>query len=200
MLRNLAFASLAFASLAPAAFAQQTATPGAAPATNTTTTRSAGTAAQKPVSDPLFAAAAAAGGLKEVTLAQLGEQKATDPELKKFSQHMIAEHTKMNSELMTLASQKQAPLPRTLSPEATFCAESLAGLSGEEFDACYAKAQLVTHMDSLATFEAEAERGLDPDMKALAAKGVPHIKEHLKMIKPIAMRYEEKMKEKKGEK
>ena len=37
-------------------------------------------------------------------------------------------------------------------------------------------------------------------MKALAAKGVPHIKEHLKTIKPIAMRYEEKMKEEKGEK
>ena len=27
-------------------------------------------------------------------------------------------------------------------------------------------------------------------MKALAVKGLPHIKEHLKEIKPIAMRYE----------
>ena len=181
MIRKLALAALSVAILAPAAQAQTS-------------------AAKMGVSDPLFAAAAACGGLKEVTLAQLGEKKATDPELKKFSQHMVAEHTKMNSELMTLAAKKQIPLPRTLSPEATFCAESLNGLSGEEFDACYAKAQLVTHMDSLATFEAEAERGMDPEVKALAAKGVPHIKEHLAMIKPIAMKYEEKMKEKKGEK
>ena len=73
---------------------------------------------------------------------------------------------------------------------AQFCAQSLAGLSGEHFDRCYAKAQLVVHMESVATFEAESERGMDPDVKALAAKALPHIKSHLKMIKPIAKKYE----------
>ena len=42
----------------------------------------------------------------------------------------------------------------------------------------------------MALFEAEAERGQDAEVKALAAKGVGHIKGHLKEIKPIAMRYE----------
>jgi putative membrane protein len=77
-----------------------------------------------------------------------------------------------------------------------FCAQSLAGLSGEEFDRCYAKAQLMAHMDAVAMFEAEAERGLDPDVKALAARALPQIKSHLKMIKPIAQKY---MKEKEAE-
>ena len=40
-------------------------------------------------------------------------------------------------------------------------------------------------------FEAEAERGQDPEVKALAAKALPHIKHHLATIKPIAMRYEQ---------
>jgi hypothetical protein len=40
-------------------------------------------------------------------------------------------------------------------------------------------------------FEAEAQRGQDGAMKALAAKSLPHIKDHLKAIKPIAMRYEQ---------
>lgn len=207
MLRSFALAALAAASVAPAALAQNATQDRPATATGRTAapgqvapSASGHTAEKRPVSDPLFAAAAATGGLTEVTLAELGEQKATNPELKKFSQHMIAEHTKMNAELMALATQKSLPLPKTLPANAAFCAQSLAGLSGEDFDACYAKAQLVVHMDSLAAFEAEAERGQDADMKALAAKGVPHIKEHLKMIKPIAMKYEEKMKEKKGEK
>src|SRR5918998_1098059 len=69
-------------------------------------------------------------------------------------------------------------------------AAALAGLSGEKFDRCYAKAQLIIHMDSVAMFEAEAERGQDPAVKALAAKSLPHIKHHLAMIKPIAERYE----------
>jgi len=193
MTRSLTLACLAAALAAPSAFAQQTQTQ------TTTTPRTAAnagqqpqTAGQAPVSDALFASAAASGGLAEVTLAELGVQKATDPELKRFSQRMVDEHTRMNSELTTLASQKQIPLPRTPDARATFCAQSLAGLSGQEFDKCYAKAQLMIHMDSAAAFQAESERGQDPQVKALAAKSLPHIKDHLKTIKPIAMKYMDK--------
>ena len=49
------------------------------------------------VSDPLFAHAAADGGLAEVTLSEIGVQRATDPELKTFSKRMIDEHTRMNA-------------------------------------------------------------------------------------------------------
>jgi len=117
-------------------------------------------------------------------------QKATDPELKKFSQKMIDDHTRMNQELKTLAAQKGIPLSNAVDVRARFCAQSLAGLSGEEFDKCYAKAQLTAHMEAVAAFEAESQRGQDRDLKALAAKSLPHIKEHLAMIKPIAMRFE----------
>jgi len=183
MTRTLTIASAAaaaFALTAPAAHAQKMA-PG------------------KPVSDARFAAAAAVGGAAEVQLAELGVKMATDPELKKFSQEMIAAHTKMNSELMSMASQKQVTLPRTIDDRAAFCAESLGGLSGEEFDRCYAKAQLLVHMEAVATFTAEAERGQDSAMKAMAAKALPHIKHHLMTIKPIAMRYEKEEKEEKKE-
>jgi len=149
-----------------------------------------GTTAQRPVSDELFAAAAASGGLAEVNISQIGLQRATDPELKRFSQQMVEEHTRMNQELMNLVSQKRIAIPQTIDARAQFCAESLAGLTGQEFDKCYAKAQLVIHMDSVAMFEAEAKRGMDPDVKALASKALTHIKQHLKEIKPIAMRYE----------
>lgn len=37
-------------------------------------------------------------------------------------------------------------------------------------------------------FEAEAERGMDPDVKALAAKSLPHIKSHVKTLEPIAQK------------
>ncbi len=147
-------------------------------------------AGQSAVNDGLFAAAAADGGLTELTLSQLGVQKATDPELKRFSQLMLEEHTRMNNELTSLAAQKGMRVPDMVNVRSQFCAQSLAGLSGEEFDHCYAKAQLLVHMDAVATFEAEAKRGTDPDVKALAAKALPHIKSHLKMIKPIAMKYE----------
>ncbi len=142
------------------------------------------------VPDALFAAAAGAGGLAEVNVSEIGLQRATDPELKQFSQRMIDDHSKVNQELANLTMRKGMRIPVGIDSRAQFCAESLSGLSGEEFNRCYAKAQLVMHMDAVSAFEAEAHRGQDPDIKALAARTLPVIKEHLKAIKPIAMRYE----------
>ena len=180
MIRTMTLAALSVALVVPSVHAQAQ-TRAQAPASSS---------AKEGVSDSLFAVAAADGGLTEVALAELGVQKATDPELKKFSQQMVQEHTKLNGELTALATRKGLTLPRSISAGHQFCAQSLAGLTGEEFDLCYAKAQLVAHMASVAMFEAEAERGQDAELKALAAKGLPHIKQHLKEIKPIAMKYE----------
>lgn len=148
------------------------------------------TGAWSPVPDALFAAAAASGSMAEVNVSQIGLQRASDPELKQFSQQMIEDHTRMNQELVNLVALKRIGIPQTIDARAQFSAESLAGLSGHDFDKCYAKAQLVMHMDAVATFEAEARRDQDPDLKALAARALPKIKHHLKEIKPIAMRYE----------
>jgi putative membrane protein len=152
------------------------------------------------VSDPLFLTAAAGAELAEVSLSELGAQKATDPELKKFSQQMIQEHTRMNGQVQALAAQKGVPIPRAVDARAAFCAQSLAGLSGEEFDKCYARAQCVAHMESLAMFEAEAERGADPQIKQLASQGVQHIRDHLHQIKPIAEKYMKDEKDQKDQK
>ena len=162
---------------------------------NTTTPRAG-------VNDGLFAQTAAISGMSELNLSELGVQKATDAELKKFSQRMIDDHTRMNNELKALAARKRITLPLAVDTRSQFCVESLAGLSGEEFDRCYAKAQMVAHMEACAAFEAEAERGQDPDLKALAKKGLPVIKEHYKMFKPIAKKYmkEEEEREESSEK
>ena len=140
--------------------------------------------------DALFAAAGGSGGLAEMNVSQIGFLRATDPQLKQFSQRMIDDHTKLNQQMMNVVTRKGISVPEVIDARAQFCAESLAGLSGEKFDECYATAQLVMHMDAVAIFEAEAHRGQDPDIRALAASALPIIKEHLKTIKPIAMRYE----------
>jgi len=150
----------------------------------------ANSARPAPVDDRLFAAAAADSGATEVAMSRLGVQKATHAELKRFSQMMIDEHTKLNDELRQTAGEKGIALPREVGPCALFALQSLTGLSGEEFDRCYAEAQMVAHKDSYAAFKAESERGQDPAVKALAAKALPRIREHLEMIRPIAERFE----------
>jgi putative membrane protein len=180
MYRTLTLAVLTVALAAPAVFAQQA--PPAQPRPATAAPAATG------VNDSLFALAAADCGLAELTLSQLGTERATDPELKRFSQKMMDHHNRLNQELASVAGQRGIGLPRTIGVRAQFCAQSLAGLTGERFDRCYAKAQLVAHMETVAAFEAESERGLDPQIKAFAARALPQIKEHLAQIKPIAMK------------
>ena len=74
---------------------------------------------------------------------------------------MIEDHTPLNKELLQTAGQKRMAIPTTLGPCARFCLQSLSGLSGEDFDRCYAKAQLAAHMEAVAAFKAESERGRD---------------------------------------
>jgi len=161
-----------------------------ATAFSATTAHAQATAGSAAVNDWLFAEAAAVSGMAEVTLSEIGLKKATDGDLKKFSQEMIDEHTHINRELAALAAQKRIALPRQVDARAQFCSQSIAGLSQEHFDRCYAKAQCIAHMEAVAAFEAEADRGQDPDMKAFASKYLPRIKEHLNKIKPMAMKYE----------
>lgn len=142
------------------------------------------------VDDSLFAGAAAESGAFEVAMSRLGLEKAVDPELKRFSQMMIDDPTKTNEELSRTASAKGIALPAEVGVCPRFKLQSLAGLSGEEFDKCYAEAQAVAHKDAIAIFKAEAERGRDADVKALAAKALPRIQGHLEMSMPVAMKFE----------
>lgn len=180
----------ALAALVAASTVQAQATKARAPANAPTNTTKAADD-HTPINDALFAQAAAASGMTEVAVGQIGEQKATDSQLKEFSQRVVADHTKMNQELMDLASRKGIALPAQIDPRGQFAIHSLGSESPEAFDRCYAKAQLAIHLEAVGVFEAEAKRGQDPEVKALAAKALPKIKEHLSMLKPIVMKYDD---------
>lgn len=162
-----------------------------APANAPTAANAQAAADQAPINDALFAQAAAASGMSEVAVGEIGERKATDPQLKEFSQRVVADHGKMNQELMDLAARKGIALPAQIDPRGQFAIHSLGGEPTDTFDRCYAKAQMAIHLEAMGVFEAEAKRGQDPELKALAAKALPKIKEHLNMLKPIAKKYEE---------
>jgi len=149
-----------------------------------TEARAQGTAA--PISDKLFAAAAAGAGMSEVAMGELALQRGADSETKTFAQTMVADHSKANKELMALAGAKGIPLPATLPVQDQAAAEVLGGLQGEMFDREYAKQQLAAHLCAVQLFHAEATRGQDPDLKAFAAKTLPHLKQHLMTVHKLA--------------
>jgi putative membrane protein len=127
---------------------------------------------------------AAAGGMAEVELGRLASQKAQNPEVKKFAQMMVTDHTKANAELKTLAARKNVTLPTGLDSSHQSVMERLNGLTGAEFDRAYVEAMVEDHEDTVELFEANADDA-DADIKAFAAKNLPVVKGHLDMIKGI---------------
>jgi putative membrane protein len=136
-------------------------------------------AGRGPVNDRLFAMAAAAGGLAELTTSNLALQRTENPEIRQLAQRMIADHTRANQELLSLAGARGIGVPATLDIKDQAAADVLNGLRRDEFDRAYIRGQVASHMCAVALFEAESQRGGDPELRAFAAKTLPTLREHL---------------------
>lgn len=76
-------------------------------------------------SDKHFITKVAESSEKEVAIAQLAAEKATDPGVKSYAQQLIDDHQKMNSELMQLAQRKGVALENSKSSR-----HSMHGMTG----------------------------------------------------------------------
>ena len=131
--------------------------------------------------DKLFVVQAAQGGLAEVQLAQLAQQKSQSDTVKKFAQNMIDDHTPNNEKLTQLATTKGLNPPTNPSAAQQKMMASLQGLDGSKFDHAYLTGQVKAHNAMLKLFEREATNGHDADLKSFAETTVPTIQKHITM-------------------
>jgi putative membrane protein len=137
-------------------------------------------------SDAAFLKDAGEGGMDEVKLGQLAQQNGVNEHVKKFGQHMVDDHSKMNNELQALAARKNVTMPTDISVLQHASYKLLSTKSGEGFDKSYISSMVKDHEDDIAAFRKEASEGTDADVKALASKALPTLEEHLRMAQDIA--------------
>ena len=63
--------------------------------------------------DRRFIKEAAAGGMGEVAFSEMAE-KSENPDVKRFAEKMVRDHTKANTELTAIASEAGIEMPKTL--------------------------------------------------------------------------------------
>jgi putative membrane protein len=136
--------------------------------------------------DQDFAQKAAAGGLAEVSLAQVAQQNAASPQVKQFAQRMIADHTQANQELQQLAQTQNMTLPREPDSKEQATQKRLSAMKGSAFDTAYARHEVEDHKQDIAEFQREAQSGQDPALKAFAQKTLPTLRQHLQMAEAAA--------------
>jgi putative membrane protein len=165
---------------AGSAFAQKASAPAAitAPAAPEASSMAAAAPADLSATDKKFIQKAAVGGMAEVQIAQLAEQKSDDTTVKQFAQKMIDDHTPNNEQLMKLASAKGVTPPAELDAAHQKQMTKLQSLSGKKFDTTYLKGQEKDHAVMLKLFETEAKNGHDPELKQFAETTIPVIESH----------------------
>jgi putative membrane protein len=124
--------------------------------------------------------------MAEVAAGKVAAQKATHPEVKKFAEHMVDEHSKMLEEGSKLAQAKGMKPPSGPDKKHQEAVQKLEKLSGDQFDRQYMQQMVRDHQDALRLAEKAAKDAKDPELKAHAEKGAPHIKEHLAQARKIS--------------
>jgi len=143
--------------------------------------------------DTQFLAEAIRDGMAEVDLGKTAEKKASSPEVKRFAEHTVKDHSAANKKLEALAKKHKIEASGTygtppLKPDEQAQGEKadLLKLSGKEFDQAYAKEMVQDHEKAVSLFQDEAKNGKDKEVSRLAGSILPTLEEHLKMAQALA--------------
>ena len=129
--------------------------------------------------DRKFVEKAATGGMVEVQLGQLAQEKASNEQVKEFAARMAQDHAKANDELKQLATSKGANVPAAVGKSQQKDVDKLQKLSGADFDRAYMKQMVSDHKTDINDFQKEAKSGKDADLKSFATTTLPTLQEHM---------------------
>lgn len=107
-----------------------------------------------------------------------------------FGKQMIADHGMMNDELAALARRKGVAPPTGPDLASRAKGAAVGVMPGKTFDKQYVNSQLDDHKETLTLFQKEAQSGQDPELKTLAAKGIPVIQGHIAQLEELRKRPE----------
>jgi putative membrane protein len=137
--------------------------------------------AATPDDDKQFLSMAAQSDMNEIKLSQLAETKASSPQVKAFAKKMVADHTKLETQMKPFATKWDLTPPAGLDADHQAIYDRLNGLSGSDFDKAYMTAMAQDHHKALDAFTTEAQSTQDPQFKAAVLKGKTVVAGHTTM-------------------
>jgi putative membrane protein len=106
-----------------------------------------------------FLKAAGPSNLFEIQSGRLAVDRGQSAEVKAIGQMLVADHTAEYRRLRALANRYDVRLPRRPTPRQRQQIETLAGLSGAEFDRAFLEAQAAAHREAIALYRLAALAG-----------------------------------------
>ncbi len=132
-----------------------------------------------------FVADAATGGMMEVELGNLAQQKAKSQQVKDFGKMMVDDHTAANNNLKDIASKKNIEVPASITDDQKKDIDKLSKKSGADFDKAYVDMMVEDHKKDIAAFKKATGALGDNDIKNFATNTLPTLQKHLDAIQSI---------------
>ncbi|RYU80077.1 DUF4142 domain-containing protein [Hymenobacter persicinus] len=135
--------------------------------------------------DSEFLTKAASGGMLEVQLGDYVAKNGSTTEGKQFGSQMVADHTKANAELKSIAAAKNVTLPAALGDDHAKVYKDVTEEKGADLDKEYLKEMVKDHEEDVKEFTEASVKAADPTLKAFATKQVPVLQHHLEMAQQM---------------
>ena len=143
----------------------------------------------KPISaaDVDFVATVASGNSLEVEASKLALERSRNDAVRKFAQHMVADHGKVGEELRALPVAASVGNFAALMPKHKDQLSKLRELQGAAFDKAYVtQIGVAAHQETVSLFQKAADGASDSQTKAFAQAKLPALREHLQMAQTMA--------------
>lgn len=121
----------------------------------------------------------------EITAGAIAATKGDYDSVRIFGSMMVADHSKAQSSLDSLASSLNVMVPSTPDSLHQVMAAQLQTLSGSVFDTTYMGAQVRDHMLTISIFQQEISSGNNKQVLDFARKNLPIIQMHLQEAQSI---------------
>ena len=129
--------------------------------------------------DERFLIQAAEFDYEQIMIGKLARQRATSEDVRGFATMMEEAHRNTKSELGSMGIIKSIAVPSAPTKSAHDSYDKLNAVSIEEFDEAYLARVIESHNDAIAMFQVCTNASHDPDVKAIASKRLPELRNHL---------------------
>ncbi len=143
------------------------------------------------VNDAQIASIVVTANQVDIDAGKLAAAQATDPEVKKFGQQMVTDHTGVNKQAVDLATKLKVtpednPTSKSLKAGGDENLKNLKSLKGAEFDKAYIDHEITYHQSVLDALDKTLSPGAkNAELKALLEKVRPAFVAHLEHAKHI---------------
>ena len=129
--------------------------------------------------DKTYLQTSAQGDMFEIYGGKMALQRSHSAAVRRLARVLVADHTKSLKETRSLAARHGLSLPSAATPSQQWELAVVSTYRGRRFNRWYTSLEVDDHKQDIEEAADEAANGLNPAVKADAAKEIPTLRHHL---------------------